>query len=110
FGHDFLAASLLLMLLAWVIPLDFITSYLSNAYIAWGMEKKVLSCTAIAAVSNVVLNLVGIPKYGATAAAANTLISYAIFLATLFVFGHFDKGLALNAGSEAEERVLGAAT
>ena len=46
FGHQFLPGDLcLLLLLAWAIPLDFLTSYLSNAYIAWGMEKKVLLCT-----------------------------------------------------------------
>ena len=83
FGHQFLPATLLLLLLAWAIPLDFLTSYLSNAYIAWGMEKKVLLCTIIAAGANIVLNLIWIPTYGATAAAVNTLISYVIFLACL---------------------------
>ncbi len=87
FGKPFLAATLLLSLLAWAIPLDFLTSYLSNAYIAWAMEKKVLACTAIAATSNVVLNLIWIPSHGATAAAVNTLISYVIFLASLALAG-----------------------
>ena len=85
FGHQFLPATLLLLLLAWAIPLDFLTSYLSNAYIAWGMEKKVLLCTIIAAGANIVLNLIWIPAYGATAAAVNTLISYAIFLTCLIL-------------------------
>ena len=61
FGHQFLPATLLLLLLAWAIPFDFLTSYLSNAYIAWGMEKKILVCTVVAAGSNVVLNLIWIP-------------------------------------------------
>jgi O-antigen/teichoic acid export membrane protein len=82
------------MLLAWAIPLDFLTSYLSNAYIAWSMEKKVLVCTAVAAASNVALNLVWIPAYGATAAAVNTLISYAIFLGALVVAGRYVSTLA----------------
>ena len=43
------------VMLAWAIPLDFLTSYLSNAYIAWGMEKKILVCMAVAAGSNIVL-------------------------------------------------------
>src|SRR6202166_4504964 len=79
FGHQFLAASPLLLLLAWSIPLDFMTSYLSNAYIAWGMEKKILVCTGIGAASNILLNLAFIPRYGARGAAINTLISYAVF-------------------------------
>ena len=93
FGPQFLPATLLLLLLAWVIPLDFLTSYLSNAYIAWGMEKRILACTAVAAGSNIVLNLIWIPAYGATAAAVNTLISYVIFLASLTLAGHSAKEL-----------------
>jgi len=93
FGHQFLPATMLLALLAWAIPLDFLTSYLSNAYIAWSMEKKVLICTAIAAGSNVILNLIWIPAYGATAAAANTLVSYVIFLAALALAGRYAKEL-----------------
>ncbi len=83
FGKQFLPAAFLLLLLAWAIPLDFITSYLSNAYIAWNLEKKVLLCTTIAALSNVALNLIWIPRWGATAAAVNTLISYGVFAACL---------------------------
>ncbi len=94
FGHKFLIAAPLLLLLAWAIPLDFLTSYLSNAYIAWGMEKKILLCTTIAAGSNIVLNLIWIPVYGATAAAINTLASYVIFLVGLAVAGRFAKELA----------------
>ena len=94
FGHQFLAACPLLLLLAWAIPLDFLTSYLSNAYIAWGMENSILLCTAIAAVSNILLNLLWIPRYGAAAAAVNTLLSYLIFLASLAVAGRYTKELA----------------
>jgi len=94
FGHQFLAAAPLLVLLAWSIPLDFMTSYLSNAYIAWGMEKKILVCTGIGAASNIVLNLAFIPSYGARGAAINTLLSYAIFLAALGFVGRTAKELA----------------
>jgi O-antigen/teichoic acid export membrane protein len=97
FGHQFLPATLLLLLLAWAIPLDFLTSYLSNAYIAWGMEKKVLLCTIIAAGANIVLNLIWIPAYGATAAAVNTLVAYVIFLAGLALAGRFAKELTSKA-------------
>jgi O-antigen/teichoic acid export membrane protein len=94
FGHQFLAAAPLLVLLAWSIPFDFMTSYLSNAYIAWGMEKKILLCTGIGAASNIVLNLAFIPSYGARGAAINTLLSYAIFLAALGFVGRTAKELA----------------
>jgi O-antigen/teichoic acid export membrane protein len=91
FGRQFVHAAPLLLLLVWAIPLDFLTSYLSNAYIAWGMEKKVLWCIAIATCSNVVMNLIWIPSYGAVAAAANTLICYVIFLSCLALAGHAAK-------------------
>lgn len=94
FGGRFLPASLLLLLLAWVIPLDFLTSYLSNAYLAWGMEKKILLCTTLAVGSNIVLNLIFIPAHGARAAAINTLISYVILLAGLALAGRFAKEIA----------------
>ena len=94
FGHQFLIACPLLLLLVWAIPLDFLTSYLSSAYIAWGMEKKILLCTSIAATSNVVLNLIWIPAYGATAAAINTLICYVILLTSLALAGRSAKELA----------------
>jgi O-antigen/teichoic acid export membrane protein len=83
FGPPFAVAAPLLLLLACAIPLDFLTSYLSNAYLAWSMERNVLVCAIIAAGSNVILNAATIPRYGATAAAVNTLISYLIYLAGL---------------------------
>jgi O-antigen/teichoic acid export membrane protein len=97
FGPQFLPATLLLLLLAWAIPFDFLTSYLSNAYIAWGIEKKVLACTVVAAGSNIVLNLIWMPAYGAKAAAVNTLICYLIFLASLAVAGRSAKELSTRA-------------
>jgi O-antigen/teichoic acid export membrane protein len=87
FGHQFLVAGPLLLLLAWSVPFDFVTSYLSNAYIAWGMEKKILLCTGIGAAANVALNLALIPGNGARGAAISTLLSYAIFLAALGFVG-----------------------
>ena len=91
FGHDFVAASPLLLVLACAIPLDFLVSYLTSAYIAWSMERKVLVCVLVAAASNVVLNWIGIPRYGALAAAVNTVISYAIYLACLAIAGSTAK-------------------
>ncbi len=95
FGHPFLAASPLLALLAWSIPLDFLTSYLSNAMIAWGMERKILLCTSLAAASDILLNLAFIPRYGARGAAINTLFSYCVFLAALALAGRTATGRAI---------------
>ena len=96
FGKEFLGATLLLSLLAWALPLDFLTAYLNNAYLAWGMERKVLACTALAAGSDIILNLIWIPVYGAKAAAVNTLISYVVYLACLFLVARNAKELSLK--------------
>jgi O-antigen/teichoic acid export membrane protein len=85
FGRAFLVAAPLLLLLVCAIPLDFLTSYLSNAYIAWNMERSVLASAIVAAGINVILNVATIPRYGALAAAVNTLISYFIYVVTLTV-------------------------
>jgi O-antigen/teichoic acid export membrane protein len=102
FGDQFLAACPLLILLAWSIPLDFMTSYLSNAFIAWGMEKKIMLCTGIGAASNIVLNLALIPSLGARGAAMNTLISYAIFLTALCLAGRAGKEPAIRSTLESD--------
>jgi O-antigen/teichoic acid export membrane protein len=87
FGHDFVAAAPLLLLLAFCIPMDFLVSYLSNAYFAWSMERSVLICAAVAAGVNITLNLATIPRYGAMAAAVNTLIAYIVYLGMLATVG-----------------------
>jgi len=83
FGRSFLPAAILILVLAWAIPLDFVTSYLNNAYIAWGMERKLLRCIVVAAGTNIILNIIFLPKYGAMAAAVNTIIAYFVYLAGL---------------------------
>ncbi|HEY4930983.1 MAG TPA: polysaccharide biosynthesis C-terminal domain-containing protein [Terriglobales bacterium] len=93
FGRAFLKSAPLLLVLACAIPLDFLVTYLNSAYIAWSMERKVLVCAVVAATSNVLLNLIGIPRYGAMAAAVNTVISYAIYLACLAIAGRRAKEL-----------------
>jgi O-antigen/teichoic acid export membrane protein len=99
FGDEFRTAGPLLLVLAWSIPLDFMTSYLSNAYIAWGMEKSILASMAMAACTNVALNLAFIPRFGAKAAAANTLLSYVVFLLALACAARRVKELGRTADS-----------
>ena len=87
FGKPFVAAASLLLLLACCIPLDFLTTYLSNAYFAWNMERSVLTYALLAVAVDFVLNLFTIPRYGAMAAAVNTVISYFIYLGALAFAG-----------------------
>ena len=93
FGRAFLKSTPLLLVLACAIPLDFLVTYLNSAYIAWSMERKVLVCAVVAAVGNMALNWYGIPRYGAMAAAVNTVISYAIYLTSLAIAGSTAKEL-----------------
>ena len=95
FGSQFIGADKLLLILIWAIPFDFVTSYLNAAFIAWGMEKKVLVCMSLAAGSNIVLNLMWIPRYGSVAAAINTILCYAILLGSLAISGYTTKELVL---------------
>jgi len=92
FGQPFAAAAPLLFLLSFSIPLDFLVSYLSVAYFAWNMERDVLLSAAVAAAVNIALNLATIPRYGAMAAAVNTLVSYVIYFCALLLTGR--RGLA----------------
>jgi O-antigen/teichoic acid export membrane protein len=85
FGQPFAAGGFLLCILLFSIPCDFLTSYLSNAYIAWGSARAVLMCTACASGANIVLNALTIGRYGAQAAAVNTLVSYVVFVAMLLL-------------------------
>jgi len=85
FGRAFLPAAPLVLLLAWSLPLDFLSSYLSNAFLAWGMERKVLAATGTGAVTNIVLNWILLPRLGAWGAALNTLLSYVVLLAALLL-------------------------
>ena len=97
FGHPFLTSAPLLLILACAIPLDFLVSFLSSAYIAWSMERNVLVCALVAVASNVVLNWIGIPRYGAMAAAVNTVISYLVYLVALAWVGRTVRKLAHTA-------------
>jgi O-antigen/teichoic acid export membrane protein len=83
YGHAFLPASRMLLLLAMVIPLDFVTSLCSITLVAWGLSKRVLTATAVAAVVNVVMNVYWIPGHGAFGACWATLGSYLVLLAVL---------------------------
>ncbi len=49
------------------------------------MEKQVLPAIGTAAGINIISNLIFIPKYGAMAAALNTILAYFVYLVGLFV-------------------------
>ena len=66
---------------------------LAPAYFARQDMRTPVRVGVIAMISNIVLNLIWIPTYGATAAAINTLISYVVFLGSLAVAGWYTTEL-----------------
>lgn len=94
YGRDFSAANGILRLLVVVLPLDFVTSFLCNAMVAWGYSRKVLACTVTALVANVALNLRLIPRGQALGAAWATDLSYIVLLSMMIAMLTGRKRLA----------------
>jgi O-antigen/teichoic acid export membrane protein len=76
FGSDYQPAAPLLSVLIWAGLFANVSVVRNAHFIALGWGKALLWCTALGAVSNVLLNLVLIPRYGALGAAIATCISY----------------------------------
>ena len=82
-GDAYSDAGLILKILS--VALFFASSgcyYISVVLIPYGKEKNVLIGTVIAAVVNIILNLILIPRYGGIAAAMTTVLSELIMTAT----------------------------
>jgi O-antigen/teichoic acid export membrane protein len=80
YGEAYRDSARALGVLAFVLPLDFVISVKGMAYIARGRERATLVCVLLAAITNVVANLIWIPRYGMMAAAWTTFASYAVLL------------------------------
>lgn len=85
FGESFSAASSVLKILIWSLPLNFMLILLRHVLISVKKQKIILFGSAFGALVNVPLNFILIPKYGASGAALATVIAYVIpFLCFLF--------------------------
>lgn len=80
YGTDFSAAILALAILAWLLPLIFISEYLRYTAFAMGKEKRAAWATILASMVNIVLNLLLIPRYGLVAAAVTTMFTEALLV------------------------------
>lgn len=83
YGVHFAQAAPMLSLLILALPLDFVTSLCGATMVAWGMSKRVLIATGMAAAVNIGANLYLIPRYGGLGASWATLISYTMLLAVM---------------------------
>jgi PST family polysaccharide transporter len=88
FGKSFAASAPVLTAHIWSMPFVFSGIAASVWITAEGVFSRTLLTTAIGGFSNILLNLLLIPKYAALGAAIATLLSYAIasYLANFFIF------------------------
>ncbi len=84
FGPDFAASATIAGPLLAAIPLDFATSVFMTVLVAWDHPKRVFVASGTAVVSNIALNCVLIPRFGAMGAAWATPLSYLPFFAVLY--------------------------
>lgn len=95
YGSTLGAAGLLRILLI-ALPLDFCFSLLWTVLVSRGYDRTVLYSLAAAATTNVVLNLIFIPRFQAHAAAWATVASYALLFAAVLIFVLRKKVLACS--------------
>lgn len=86
YGEQFHHSARLLRVLLLAVPLDFTSSFIGIALAAWGQYRLITLATGIAALVNVGLNWVAIPREGAYGAAWVTNISYLVLLGMLLIF------------------------
>lgn len=86
FGFDYLPSLPILNIYIWSgIPV-FIGSILAQALVIENKQKTLLFITTLGAISNVLLNMSFISRYGLTGAAYATLISYTLVIFAVLLF------------------------
>ena len=85
FGPEYPDSVPLLRILAWSWPLDFASAILLNSLIVRGRRRRYVIAMSLAAGANIVANILLIPRFGASAAAAVTVASLALLLTVLLV-------------------------
>jgi len=80
FGNDFAMSELPFKILIWNVAVIWISLHYGNTLIACNRQKQYLVGVTIGAVSNIILNVIFIPRYGMTAAAITTVFSELIVL------------------------------
>lgn len=83
-GEKYLPAATALAVLAWTLPVWFITFLQGNLLTIIERQKAVATVGAVNMITNLGLNLIVIPRYGFTGAAVTTLLTEAVGLAQMF--------------------------
>jgi O-antigen/teichoic acid export membrane protein len=80
-GRAFLPESAIaLQILIWFLPLSFVNGLTQYVLIALGLQARITVAFAVAAIFNLVANLVLVPTYGYVAAAATTIATEVVLL------------------------------
>lgn len=85
FGDAFAPAILPLTILAWVLPLIFISQFLRYIALVVGQERRASVGMLFAAVVNIISNLCFIPSFGLVAAAIITIFTEA-FIVSIYLY------------------------
>lgn len=85
-GDEFLPhAATALMILIWFLPFSYINAVTQYVLIALEQQKWIFIAFGLATAFNLITNVIFIPRYGYTAAAATTVISEIVLLAPFIV-------------------------
>lgn len=84
-GDTYLPAATALAVLAWTLPVWFITFLQGNLLTIIERQKAVATVGAVNMVVNLGLNLIVIPRYGFTGAAVTTLLTELVGLKLMFI-------------------------
>lgn len=79
YGEHFAEAAQLLRILLLTIPFHFACGFLGAVLTAWGMFRRTLAVTVVAALASVAVNLYLIPRFDALGASWAMVISYCVY-------------------------------
>jgi O-antigen/teichoic acid export membrane protein len=92
-GHRFQGAALPVAIIAWAVPITFVESLLAQMLVVANRQLSLIPVVVVAAAVNVVLNIILIPRMGASAPALVTCISDGVSLLGLGWLLHRYYGL-----------------
>jgi O-antigen/teichoic acid export membrane protein len=80
FGETYAPAAEALRILAWVIPLMFVSEFLGYLVLIRGQERAAARAVLVSTITNVILNLLIVPRFGMVGASAMTLLTELILV------------------------------
>lgn len=97
FNGEYADAAPVLMVLIWVMLLEFLNPFLSHTLFASEHQSKSMQVAAIALIANITITAILVPRYSAMGAAIGTLVSGCIATACYMVFA-LSRAELINSG------------